>query len=566
MSATFIDFSNGTIYYPRQINNFELIALLNALKSNVPIKRVECHGFESPSLAGLIALFEILFINKSLIDSVISPHIIEHGLFSFFPENLTQITAEELSSLRLFVNRFRIKNLNIKNCTFNENTLSVLCNLLTNTKSLTSVDFSLEDRSRSRHSVNPVNRDPYLVSDSHPSVQSVSYSHGIIHYQRKVENSNLIELLNALKSNVPIKRFECRGFESPRLEGIVALFEILSINKSLVDVNLFHHLIDLSLGSIHYQGYVEYISLISILNALKSNVPIKRVECRGFKSPSLVGLIVLYEILSFNKSLIDLDISSHIIDVEKGVFCYSPNNFTELTSEEVQSLQSFLDRFNIKELTLKHCTFTEDTITVLCNLLKNITSLTSVDFSHEETSHTLRSNFFSQYETSARIEPIFGCELTLLSDLVPIKKSIVSHKLISSSHSNSDLRRFCLNKHQIGFNDLLTMFKKLITTKLSTTVKISSHVINFSQGSILYQGVIENHDLLTIVNALNSSIPIKRVECRRFKRPTLEGLITLFEILSINQSLLDLDISPHLIDVEKECFVFHQKVSLEFLL
>ncbi|KAL0243309.1 hypothetical protein GEMRC1_005870 [Eukaryota sp. GEM-RC1] len=118
-------------------------------------------------------------------------------------------------------------------------------------------------------------------------------------------------------------------------------------------IDVFPHFVDFSLAFIRYQNEIENQEIISLLNSLRSNLPLKRVDCLGLKSSRLAGLITLFEILSINNSVIDLDISPSFVGVDNGLFCYSPESFTQLTTDDVVSLRCFLTSFKIQELIFK---------------------------------------------------------------------------------------------------------------------------------------------------------------------------------------------------------------------
>ncbi|KAL0239721.1 hypothetical protein GEMRC1_009829 [Eukaryota sp. GEM-RC1] len=119
------------------------------------------------------------------------------------------------------------------------------------------------------------------------------------------------------------------------LNNLISYFRTVFSAKLNSLIGILPHSIDVSLGLISYQFKAGYNDLMSLLYALKSNIPIKRVEFCGLKSATLGRLVVIFEILSINKSVIDLDISPHNIDVENGVFRFSPEQYTQIAIEEV---------------------------------------------------------------------------------------------------------------------------------------------------------------------------------------------------------------------------------------
>ncbi|KAL0231637.1 hypothetical protein GEMRC1_011041 [Eukaryota sp. GEM-RC1] len=105
------------------------------------------------------------------------------------------------------------------------------------------------------------------------------------------------------------------------------------------------HSIDLSLGLIHFNYQVSSNDLVALSTALKSKVSINRVEFpqHVYSSPDIKSLIALFEIHSINPSVVDPPILPHCIDIEKGIFCFSPKcSFdSSFSKEDVSVLDSF---------------------------------------------------------------------------------------------------------------------------------------------------------------------------------------------------------------------------------
>ncbi|KAL0239847.1 hypothetical protein GEMRC1_009955 [Eukaryota sp. GEM-RC1] len=97
--------------------------------------------------------------------------------------------------------------------------------------------------------------------------------------------------------------------------------ELVTAHKLSQNIDVCPHSIDFTLGTIHYDNLIDNDDLVSLLNALQLSVFVTRVECHGWENPSLEDLTLYLEIRSINKSVIDLDVSNDIIDLEKGVFC-----------------------------------------------------------------------------------------------------------------------------------------------------------------------------------------------------------------------------------------------------
>ncbi|KAL0242831.1 hypothetical protein GEMRC1_005394 [Eukaryota sp. GEM-RC1] len=286
----------------------------------------------------------------------VSPHIIdvENGVFNFSPETTTQVSTEEFSSLQCFLQCFSIKDLTLKRCSFTTESICALSDLIRDNNSITSVDFS---------DCNLFDQSSHNSSDRNCSIISALSS-----------NSNLTKI-NVINNLI--------GFDD-----LLKIFELISSDKLTPNIQVSPHLIDFDHGTIRYDNKLHHSELISFLNALQSKVPIKRFDCLGLKSSSSEEFIALFKIVSNNKSVIFVKICPHIIDVQNGVFCFSPLHSTRLNAEGISSIRTLLECFSIKNLTIRKCHFTQEVNTVLCDIIRiNQSSLTSVDFSHSRLSN-----------------------------------------------------------------------------------------------------------------------------------------------------------------------------------
>ncbi|KAL0241378.1 hypothetical protein GEMRC1_006613 [Eukaryota sp. GEM-RC1] len=392
-----------------------------------------------------------------------------------------------------------------------------------------------------------------------------------LHCDHQVDYSDLILLLETLKSDVSIKRVECRGLKNERLEDLLLLFEILSINKSLVIIDISPHLIDIEVGSILYDSFVQHSDLISLLETLKSDVSIKRVECRGLENESLEDLLLLFEILSINKSLVIIDISPHLIDITNGVFCYSPANSPQIAATQVSSLKCFLECFNIKQLTLRGSCFSSKAIPGLCDLIRVNNTLTSIDFR----GCLLSENDFWSIIDALQLNfclsnVILENDFIGFSELLDVFTKILLNQqkqcevdysdlilLLETLKSDVSIKRVeCRGLKNESLEDLFVLFEILSINKSLVIIDISPHLIDIEVGSILYDSFVQHSDLISLLETLKSDVSIKRVECRGLENESLEDLLLLFEILSINKSLVIIDISPHLIDITNGVFCY----------
>ncbi|KAL0239685.1 hypothetical protein GEMRC1_009793 [Eukaryota sp. GEM-RC1] len=217
-----------------------------------------------------------------------------------------------------------------------------------------------------------------------------------------------------------------------------------------------------------------------------------------------------------------VDIAHHFIDVKTGVFNFSSEVSRRITAEENFFLRGFY--------------FTPEALTVLCVSIRANNSLTFIDLS-----------YIGSYKPDSDTS----------------QNSISDHdflKLIDALQSKSNIKNVYLNTNPIedklGFECLFTVFQLVSANKLTANIKFSRHSFDVSRGYIYYARYLGNRGLVVLLDALKSKAPIKRVECWKCGGSGLEGLVTLFEIRSINKSVLDPGISPHVIDVENGVFQY----------
>ncbi|KAL0229119.1 hypothetical protein GEMRC1_013739 [Eukaryota sp. GEM-RC1] len=333
ISPHLIDFSRGSIYYtPSQMSHDELVPLVDSLRQNRYIKHFECPLYQIDTDDAVFCL---------------------QGMGN----NRTKVTVEVVSSLRCFLECFSIKKLTLKKCEFTKESITDLCDLIRSNNSLTSVDFS---------------DFKFVKLTQYGGYQMIGHFNAYDHY------SNLINTIqcNSRLTTVTLSHRDIG------IKTLLTIFELVSTNKLTSNIEISPHLIDFSRGSIYYDNCVEDDDLILLLNALKSNIPIKSVDCKESPSITLTGLIALFEILSFNKSVIDLGISPNLINVDNGVFCFNPKSWIDkpkITTNECTSLQNFLNCFNIKKLSFEGCLFSVKSFSLLCDSIKAHNSLTSVE-------------------------------------------------------------------------------------------------------------------------------------------------------------------------------------------
>ncbi|KAL0246464.1 hypothetical protein GEMRC1_007676 [Eukaryota sp. GEM-RC1] len=174
----------------------------------------------------------------------------------------------------------------------------------------------------------------------------IDFSTGRIDYQNMVSHDDLFSLLKALKSNLPISRVDCPGLRRGGLSMMTSLFEILHMNQSVISVDYFSNLISVSSGSL--KQCVKAEGFVPLSPAINSNIPIKNVKCSGLRNTNLDGLMILYELLSGGQLDVGLERTSKVfitiifsIDVESGIFEFTPSKTTELSDKAVGILPSF---------------------------------------------------------------------------------------------------------------------------------------------------------------------------------------------------------------------------------
>ncbi|KAL0243052.1 hypothetical protein GEMRC1_005615 [Eukaryota sp. GEM-RC1] len=400
--------------------------------SNVPIKYVEFDEFRSLSFGGLVALFEILSFNSSIIDVGIEPH-------------------------------------------------------------------------------------------------SIDLSSGTITFEGKIYNNDLDYLLKAIKSNIPIKLVNCKGLREPNLEGLIALYQIHSINKSVIDLDVSPHSFDISLGSIRYESFVTNADLMSLLNALKSNVLITRVECLGVEEfLSLEGLFILFQIHSIQKSIIDLSFAPHCVDLESGVFSFAQiDGYDRITVAEILSLQTFLELHSIKELTLNRCMFSDKATIALCDLIHSNHVLTTIDLSQCS---------FDEY-------------IKIVLTTIESKPGLVN---VNLSYINIELK------------GLLNIFNRYSAHKLTSIVDVTPHSLDVDSGIIKYDAPLVAADANALVKSLRSKVPIKSVHCQGLENPFLKTLFSLYKFIA-SKRLLEINVVPNIIDTNQKIFIsnIHQNLMID---
>ncbi|KAL0228895.1 hypothetical protein GEMRC1_013515 [Eukaryota sp. GEM-RC1] len=344
-------------------------------------------------------------------------------------------------------------------------------------------------------------------------------------YSQQRSDNAFLPLFKSLEVNTCLLELQVINSQSRKSltdDEVQVLSKMLENNTTLLALNL-----DLSVNSSQF---------INITNGLKMNSTLLETKLSVY-AVDLNCLMLIFEELAVNKLNCSLKSSTQFIDVDNGFFSFSPVSslYYTISSEELSSLRCFLECFSIKELTLKNFEFTKESITALCDLIRSNSSLTSVEFSDFKFVKLTQRGFYQKIDHYSNLINVIQC--------------------------NSRLTKVTLSQHDMGIKTLLTIFELVSNNKLTSNINVSPHLIDFSRGSIYYHDRVEDGDLICLLNALKSDVPVKSVDCKGSSSITLTGLIALFEILSFNKSVIDLDISPHLIDISRGSIYYDNHVE-----
>ncbi|KAL0235542.1 hypothetical protein GEMRC1_002124 [Eukaryota sp. GEM-RC1] len=431
------------------LSSYRVKTILKALENNLVLKKVSF-----PSLDMNVSLLMTVFESLSLVTSTIDvwPHAVNfnNGIFCLSSCSGVQINVQDVSVLQSLLSRCSIKNFTIKGCRFTDQAFADLCDLIGLSDSLTFVDFS----------------------------------------DCQLSDNSVLAILRAIHSNTYLKQINLNN-SGCTLLSLFSVFELFSVNTLLPNIEISPHSIDLSRGCIHYDKMIEHVDLVSLLKALKSNIPIKSLKFSGLIPLDLKGLSTIFEILTINNSVLDLDITPHVANVEKGILIFSSHRyFHETSNDELSTLKSIVSRFKVKELGVTDCRFTKSGINILCDIIRT-TSLTSVDLS---------SCALSDFDFSL---------------------------LIRAIQSNSSLKRVDLSNNALGIQKSFEI----------SEINVYIHTVDVSTGLISYQTSVKNDDIIALLQALRSNIPIKRLYHFGSQHLTFIGVVALYEVLSINPTI-----------------------------
>ncbi|KAL0241537.1 hypothetical protein GEMRC1_006772 [Eukaryota sp. GEM-RC1] len=307
-----------------------------------------------------------------------------------------------------------------------------------------------------------------------------------------------------------------------KFSSLIKCFEVIYSNSYNCNLDFLPHSLDISTGTIDYQYLLNEDDIGVLLNALKSNLPIKRVKCRGWQNPSLAKILEFIEVFTIYNSVIDFNISPHFVNIDDGEFCFSPSIHTDVSAEDIASLQSILQsNHDIESLILKKCRFSENAINSLRDLFRVNTTLFSVEFD--------------------------DCKLSD-DDVL---------KIFADIQSTSCLHYISLDKNSLTFKTLVGIFQ-LATSANSMIcgVVVPPHSINRHQGLISYENQVTDVELALLLDALKADVPIMSVECRDIEHQSFLSVLYYIQIRCMYRSVIDLCFFPNVFSFRKREFSY----------
>ncbi|KAL0248400.1 hypothetical protein GEMRC1_003636 [Eukaryota sp. GEM-RC1] len=402
-------------------NHFKMI--IDGLETNSTLKTLIAPTLDFKSL---ILLYEAFASRKCNFYLDPDPHLIDvsAGVFAFSPQIPAKVSVEEVSSMTSLVERFSINQLTIKQCSFANDSMNALCDLLKSNSSLTSIDFT----------------------------------------DCRFSDRNAMRIIDIVQSNTCLK----------------------SINIS--------------------NSWFSFKSLLTILGRLSNHELLPKV-----------------------------DLSPHLVDVEKGVFCYSPQTYFPIFSEQMASLLAFGQSFTLRKLTLNRCQFSEESINALCDLIRLSNSLTSIDFSKCE----LCDEYFIQILSALQVNShVNGLRMNLSSNLIGDSGVVALAEALKLG--------FHLTKLDMKTN----IFQILGFTTLIDVLKQNCYLyeINFRNDSIGDEGAI------VLADMLRENTTISEIDLCNASVST-EGAMKLAESLKDNSFVKTIDLRYNLVDPEIKQYI-----------
>ncbi|KAL0238161.1 hypothetical protein GEMRC1_012634 [Eukaryota sp. GEM-RC1] len=150
-----------------------------------------------------------------------------------------------------------------------------------------------------------------------------------------------------------------------------------------------------------------------------------------------------FKIRDIDQSVVRVKLSNDDTLITSDVFRFSSENQEPITASTITSLQSVLECYSMRELTLNSCCFSDGAVTALCDLVKVNKSLTSIDFNY--------------------------CHLSD-EDL---------ERLIYQLQFNTCLEKVSLNTCYSRFKCMLNIFELVSMGKLTPNVEVFPHFLIF---------------------------------------------------------------------------------------
>ncbi|KAL0235498.1 hypothetical protein GEMRC1_002080 [Eukaryota sp. GEM-RC1] len=277
----------------------------------------------------------------------------------------TTLLSEKIAQI-LISNRF-LKSLKLHGCTIRP-AFGYLFNTLQHSESL--LELSITD----------TNYPLYYAKFSIPDGNSLETMLKMNTSLQSLEISNFFFscstviscFFKGLSTSSTLKHLRLSGCS---LQLVLKCYEAL-VNNLNIRIDLRPHSLDLQSCVIVYQGPVFDGDLNTLLDVMKSGVCLSRVDCGDWSRKGFDGFVALCELYSINKSLITVDLTPNVIDVDNGLFIfdsYPAHSYWEigdvsqsyLTKDSVINLHSVIQTFGLQKVVIRNCRFSEDAFELL---------------------------------------------------------------------------------------------------------------------------------------------------------------------------------------------------------
>ncbi|KAL0228728.1 hypothetical protein GEMRC1_013348 [Eukaryota sp. GEM-RC1] len=288
-----------------------------------------------------------------------------------------------------------------------------------------------------------------------------------------------IDLANVIRHNHFLKKIEI----THNFSKLSPLFHSLATNNSLVELIVHDPLKDSNSKTGTSEVVRKALSRNNSLLVLSLDLNLTRrelgtilagIECNttlkvvNFKPITLdLFSLVKYLQVCFNSNhlIMNVDILPHVVNFEDGLFYFDHVRSAPIVAEDVSALGSWFMNtcFNVKQLIFKKCSFTDESIAVLSDLIKVTHSLNLIDFGDCQISN---SGF-----------------------------STITHALPCST----SIKTVVLNNQFIDLHDLLLIFEVVSTGSIETIRIIDGfncHVIDTENGVFVLPAPFQSKLLL----------------------------------------------------------------------